>query len=174
MHRAYLVQSPVRNALLGSLVRTLLIQVQKTKVRDPFRYTVRTDRSLDRPLALPALARPPPSLPTAHFRLRWCCSKRADLLRPRRVATQGLARREAGQGPKEAIFQRPQVSYLYLTTERIYCPHRDIERLLLTSPKHGEELSDRGRGLLIVSVSGMRSWAAGLSGSNREVYRSLF
>lgn len=26
-------QSPLKNALLGSLIRTLLIQVQKTKVR---------------------------------------------------------------------------------------------------------------------------------------------
>jgi len=32
-----------------------------------------------------------------------------------------------------------------------------------------KELSDRDRGLLIISVSGMRSWAAGLSGSSRGV-----
>lgn len=44
----------------------------------------------------------------------------------------------------------------------------DIERLLITAPKKEEKMSDKDRGLLIVGVSGMRSWAAGLSGAGRE------
>ena len=45
---------------------------------------------------------------------------------------------------------------------------RDIERILLTAPEDDQEMTQRDRGLLIVSVSGMRTWAAGL-GSSREV-----
>jgi len=47
--------------------------------------------------------------------------------------------------------------------------NRDIERLLITAPKKDENLSDTDRGLLILGVSGMRSWAAGLGGSSRAV-----
>jgi nuclear-control-of-ATPase protein 2 len=46
---------------------------------------------------------------------------------------------------------------------------RDVERILLTAPKNEQELSERERGLLIVSVSGMRTWAAGL-GSTKEPF----
>lgn len=45
---------------------------------------------------------------------------------------------------------------------------RDVERILLTAPEDEHEMTQRDRGLLIVSVSGMRTWAAGL-GSSREV-----
>lgn len=45
---------------------------------------------------------------------------------------------------------------------------RDVERILLTAPEDDQEMTQRDRGLLIVSVSGMRTWAAGL-GSSREV-----
>jgi len=38
----------------------------------------------------------------------------------------------------------------------------------LTAPEDEHEMTQRDRGLLIVSVSGMRTWAAGL-GSSREV-----
>lgn len=48
---------------------------------------------------------------------------------------------------------------------------RDIERILLTAPEDDQEMTQRDRGLLIVSVSGMRTWAAGL-GSSREVSRA--
>jgi len=43
-----------------------------------------------------------------------------------------------------------------------------MERLLLTSPKKEEQMSYKDRGLLIVGVSSMRTWAAGLSGGSRE------
>jgi hypothetical protein len=43
-----------------------------------------------------------------------------------------------------------------------------IERLLLNAPKKEEQMSNKDRGLLIVGVSSMRTWAAGLGGSNRE------
>jgi hypothetical protein len=46
----------------------------------------------------------------------------------------------------------------------------EIERILLTAPKKTQELPDRDRGLLIVSVTGMRTWAAGLGGSGREAF----
>lgn len=45
---------------------------------------------------------------------------------------------------------------------------RDVERILLTAPEDENEMTQRDRGLLIVSVSGMRTWAAGL-GNSREV-----
>lgn len=45
---------------------------------------------------------------------------------------------------------------------------RDIERLLLTAPKKDEQMSDKNRGLIIVGVSGLRTWATGLSGGSRE------
>jgi hypothetical protein len=41
----------------------------------------------------------------------------------------------------------------------------------LTAPEDEHEMTQRDRGLLIVSVSGMRTWAAGL-GSSREVSSS--
>ena len=44
----------------------------------------------------------------------------------------------------------------------------DIERLLLTGPKHEDRMTDQDHGLLIVTVSGMRTWAAGLSGGGRQ------
>jgi nuclear-control-of-ATPase protein 2 len=40
---------------------------------------------------------------------------------------------------------------------------------LITAPKKDEEMSDTDRGLLILGVSSMRSWAAGLAGGNRGV-----
>jgi hypothetical protein len=46
---------------------------------------------------------------------------------------------------------------------------RDIERMLLTTGKVEQEMTDRDRGLLILSVGGMRAWAAGLRGQHKEV-----
>lgn len=46
----------------------------------------------------------------------------------------------------------------------------EIERILLTAPKAQDEMSDRDRGLLIVSVTGMRTWAAGLGGTRRDAF----
>lgn len=48
-------------------------------------------------------------------------------------------------------------------------PCRDIERLLLTTGKVEQEMTDRDRGLLLLSVGGMRAWAAGLRGQHKEV-----
>ncbi|KAJ9109213.1 hypothetical protein QFC21_000542 [Naganishia friedmannii] len=45
---------------------------------------------------------------------------------------------------------------------------RDVERMLLTTGKVEQEMSDRERGLLILSVGGMRAWAAGLRGQHKE------
>lgn len=51
--------------------------------------------------------------------------------------------------------------------------HRDIERLLLTTEKVEQEMTDRDRGLLLLSVGGMRAWAAGLRGQHKEVRTSF-
>lgn len=45
----------------------------------------------------------------------------------------------------------------------------NIEKLILLANKGEQEMSDRDRGLLILSVGKMRHWAAGLRGVNREV-----
>lgn len=47
---------------------------------------------------------------------------------------------------------------------------REIERIILTAPKNSQELPDRDRGLLIVSMTGLRTWAAGLGGGSREAF----
>jgi nuclear-control-of-ATPase protein 2 len=39
----------------------------------------------------------------------------------------------------------------------------------LTTGKVEQEMTDRDRGLLILSVGGMRAWAAGLRGRHKEV-----
>lgn len=48
----------------------------------------------------------------------------------------------------------------------------DIERLLISAPKKEEQMSTKDRGLLIVGVSSLRGWAAGLSGGSREGFLS--
>ncbi|WRT64668.1 uncharacterized protein IL334_001602 [Kwoniella shivajii] len=133
------MQSPVKNALLGSLVRTLLIQVQKTKT-DLSLSLLSLDhllRSQQLTFAAVGLA---PSLLVLYGLGGWL---------------QGVWRGEKrGKGRKRTYFNGL----------------RSIERLLITSPKHAQELSEKDRGLLIVSVSGMRTWATGLSGNSRESF----
>jgi nuclear-control-of-ATPase protein 2 len=47
---------------------------------------------------------------------------------------------------------------------------REVERLLLTAPEDDTRMSDRDRGLIIVSVSGLRTWAVGISSRRREAF----
>jgi hypothetical protein len=51
---------------------------------------------------------------------------------------------------------------------------RNVERLLLTAPEDEARMSDKDRGLIIVSVSGLRTWATGISSARREVGPRLF
>lgn len=87
-------QSPLKSALAGSLIRSLLIQVQKTKVRsDPFR--VISKLALTTSLASDTLTggrrpganghRPPPALARTHLRVRRSRAVAAGLVPPGRV-----------------------------------------------------------------------------------------
>ncbi|WVQ98162.1 hypothetical protein IAU59_005284 [Kwoniella sp. CBS 9459] len=131
------MQSPVKNALMGSLIRTLLIQVQKTK----------TDLSLSL-LSLDHLLRSQ-QLTFAFVGVA-----------PSFLVLYGLGGwfRGVWRGEKRGKGRRRQY----------FNGVRSIERLLITSPKDAQEMSDKDRGLLIVSVSGLRTWATGLGGDNRE------
>lgn len=46
---------------------------------------------------------------------------------------------------------------------------RSIEALLLKAPEDDARMSDRDRGMLIVTTSGLRVWATGIGSSLREV-----
>lgn len=46
---------------------------------------------------------------------------------------------------------------------------RAIEELLLKAPEDDVRMSDKDRGLLIVTTSGLRVWAAGIGSGVREV-----
>ncbi|WWC59570.1 uncharacterized protein I303_102126 [Kwoniella dejecticola CBS 10117] len=133
------LQSPVKNALMGSLVRTLLIQVQKTK----------TDLSLSL-LSLDHLLRSQ-QLTFAFVGLA-----------PSLLVLYGLGGwlRGVWRGEKRGKARKKQY----------FNGLRSIERLLITSPKDVQEMSDRDRGLVIISVSSLRTWATGLSGSSRESF----
>jgi nuclear-control-of-ATPase protein 2 len=122
---------------MGSLVRTLLIQVQKTK----------TDLSLSL-LSLDHLLRSQ-QLTFAFVGVA-----------PSFLILYGLGGylRSAWKGEKRGKTRR----------RRYFNGLRDVERILLTAPEEEQQMTQRDRGLLIVSVSGMRTWAAGL-GSSREV-----
>ncbi|OCF33869.1 hypothetical protein I316_04581 [Kwoniella heveanensis BCC8398] len=131
------MQSPVKNALMGSLIRTLLIQVQKTKT-DLSLSLLSLDHLLRSQQLTFAFVGVAPSFLVLYglggwFRGVWRGEKR-------------------GKGRKRQYFNGV----------------RSIERLLITAPKDTQEMSDKDRGLLIVSVSGLRTWATGLSGNNRE------
>jgi len=83
------LQSPLKSALMGSLVRTLLIQVQKTKVCHPT-ISLTTDRSL----TIAPLPRPSPPIPTTHIRIRRCRSQFPYPIRCRRIPPQRMEGRE--------------------------------------------------------------------------------
>ncbi|KAJ9125559.1 hypothetical protein QFC22_000521 [Naganishia vaughanmartiniae] len=130
-------QSPLKNALMGSLVRTLLIQVQKTK----------TDLSLSL-LSLDHLLRSQ-QLTFAFVGLA-----------PSLLVLYGIGgwAKRAWNGENRGKSRR--MAYVRGI--------RDVERMLLTAGKVEQEMSDRERGLLILSVGGMRAWAAGLRGQHKE------
>ncbi len=46
---------------------------------------------------------------------------------------------------------------------------RALEELLLKAPEDDVRMSDKDRGLLIVTTSGLRVWATGIGSANREV-----
>lgn len=131
------MKSPLKNALMGSLVRTLLIQVQKTK----------TDLSLSL-LSLDHLLRSQ-QLTFAFVGLA-----------PSLLVLYGIGgwMKRAWNGENRGKSRR--MAYVRGI--------RDVERMLLTSGKVEQEMSDRERGLLILSVGGMRAWAAGLRGQHKE------
>ncbi|WWD00724.1 hypothetical protein V866_007659 [Kwoniella sp. B9012] len=133
------LQSPVKNALMGSLIRTLLIQVQKTKT-DLSLSLLSLDhllRSQQLTFAFVGLA---PSLLVLYGLGGWL---------------RGVWRGEKrGKGRKKQYFNGL----------------RSIERLLITSPKAVDDMSNRDRGLLIISVSNLRTFATGLPGSSREPF----
>jgi len=83
-----MIQSPLKSALMGSLVRTLLIQVQKTKVRP----TRRSKLTTDGPIAITPIPRPPPSIPTAHIRIRRCRPIIPNPIRSRRIPPKRVER----------------------------------------------------------------------------------
>ncbi|AFR97473.1 hypothetical protein CNAG_04746 [Cryptococcus neoformans var. grubii H99] len=131
------MQSPLKNALMGSLVRTLLIQVQKTKT-DLSLSLLSLDhllRSQQLTFAFVGLA---PSLLILYGFGGWL---------------QGVWKGEKrGKSRRQAYFHSL----------------RSIERLLITSPE--AEMTHRDRGLLIISVSSLRSWAIVLGASKREAF----
>ncbi|KIR60442.1 hypothetical protein I314_03737 [Cryptococcus bacillisporus CA1873] len=131
------MQSPLKNALMGSLVRTLLIQVQKTKT-DLSLSLLSLDhllRSQQLTFAFVGLA---PSLLILYGFGGWL---------------QGIWKGEKrGKSRRRAYFHSL----------------RSIERLLITSPDG--EMTHRDRGLLIISVSNLRSWAVVLGASKREAF----
>ncbi|WVQ83182.1 hypothetical protein IAT38_005321 [Cryptococcus sp. DSM 104549] len=130
------MQSPVKSALMGSLIRTLLIQVQKTKT-DLSLSLLSLDHLLRSQQLTFAFVGVAPSVLVLYGLGGWL---------------QGVWKGEKrGKGRKRAYFNGL----------------RSIERLLITSPKDAQEMPDRDRGLLIVNVSGMRTWATGLAGSAR-------
>lgn len=57
--------------------------------------------------------------------------------------------------------------------KRYFFGMRNVERILITSPEEDARLDNRDRGLLIVSVSGLRMWAVGLRSSIRQVSTAL-
>ncbi|ORX33993.1 ATP synthase regulation protein NCA2-domain-containing protein [Kockovaella imperatae] len=132
------LQSPVKNALLGYLVRTLLIQVQKTK----------TDLSLSL-LSLDHLLRSQ-QLTFAFVGVA-----------PSVLILYGVGGWLRGFWRGEQRGKSRRKTYFYGL--------RDIERLLLVAPKKGEEMSVQDRGLLIVAVSGLRSWARGM-GATQDAF----
>ncbi|ORY20910.1 ATP synthase regulation protein NCA2-domain-containing protein [Naematelia encephala] len=133
------MQSPIKNAVLGSLIRTLLIQVQKTKT-DLSLSLLSLDHLLRSQQLTFAFVGVAPSVLVLYGLGGWL-----------RAAWRGEQR---GKGRKREYFNGV----------------RDIERLLITSPKHEEAMSDRDRGLLIVGVSRMRTWAAGLGGGTKDAF----
>ncbi|RSH92300.1 Nuclear control of ATPase protein 2 [Saitozyma podzolica] len=126
-------KSPVKNALMGHLVRALLIQTDLSLSLLSLDHLLRSQQLT---FAFVGVA---PSVLILYGFGGWL---------------KGVWRGEQrGKGRRRRYFNGL----------------RDIERLLLTTPKHDEEMSDRDRGLLIVSVSGLRTWAGGLGG-NRDPF----
>lgn len=97
------IQSPVKNALMGSLIRTLLIQVQKTKVSGQFWMHFTPSSSQDRPVAVIAVTRPSAAISTANLCLCWSCPIRLGALWSWRMASRCMARRETRKGQKESL-----------------------------------------------------------------------
>ncbi|WWC68050.1 uncharacterized protein I206_101969 [Kwoniella pini CBS 10737] len=133
------MQSPVKNALMGSLVRTLLIQVQKTKT-DLSLSLLSLDHLLRSQQLTFAFVGLSPSLLILYGLGGWL---------------RGVWRGEKrGKGRKKQYFDGL----------------RSIERLLITSPKDVQEMTNKDRGLVIISVSSLRTWATGLPGNSRESF----
>ncbi|BEI84160.1 hypothetical protein CcaverHIS002_0407640 [Cutaneotrichosporon cavernicola] len=114
------IRHPIKSALFGHLIRTLLIQIQKTK----------TDLS---------------------------------------VALQGL----------DQLLRSQQLTFAVSTLARVgkkgrrrryFHSLRDIEELLLKAPEDDALMSDKDRGLLIVTTSGLRVWATGIGSGVRQAF----
>jgi nuclear-control-of-ATPase protein 2 len=150
------MQSPIKNALAGNLVRTLLIQVQKTKVRL---------RELKRLGDENSFLTPQTDLSLALERLD-------QLLR-----SQQLTFAFVGVAPSVLVLWGV---WNWVVTSwrgehrgkarvrRYFTGLRDVERILITAPEDDARLSNRDRGMIIVSVSGLRTWAVGMGSSTRQ------
>ncbi|KAL1407260.1 Nuclear control of ATPase protein 2 [Vanrija albida] len=131
------LQHPLRNALTGNLIRTLLIQVQKTKT-DLSRALLQLDHLLRSQQLTFAFVGVAPSVLVVWALWGWL---------------RGIVRGEnRGKGRRRRYFNGM----------------REVERLLIVSPEDNSRMSDRDRGTLIVSVSGLRTWAAGITSTRRE------
>lgn len=94
------IRQPIKSALFGHLVRTLLIQVQKTKVSSTCTTELTTP---DRPVRRTPEPRPAPALATAHIRVRRCRPQRARLVWRLGLAKELVHWREAEQGTAQAL-----------------------------------------------------------------------
>lgn len=135
------MRSPIKNALFGYLIRTLLIQVQKTKT-DLSVALLQLDSLLQSQQLTFAFVGIAPSILVLWMVWGWV-----------RDLTSGANR---GKGRKR----------------RYFYGMRSIERLLITSTNEDGRMDDRDRGMLIVDVSGLRVWAAGMKRSRREAFLS--
>lgn len=135
------MRAPIKNAIFGYLIRTLLIQVQKTKT-DLSVALLQLDSLLQSQQLTFAFVGIAPSILVLWMVWGWI-----------RNLTSGAKR---GKGRKR----------------RYFYGMRSIERLLITSTKEDGRMNDRDRGMLIVDVSGLRVWAAGIKRSKREAFLS--
>ncbi|KLT44268.1 NCA2-domain-containing protein [Cutaneotrichosporon oleaginosum] len=133
------IRQPIKSALFGHLVRTLLIQVQKTKT-DLSVALQSLDQLLRSQQLTFAFVGVAPSVLLLYGIWGW------------------LRRLYVGEGRKKG------------RRRRYFHSLRAIEELLLKAPEDDVRMSDKDRGLLIVTTSGLRVWAAGIGSGVREAF----
>ncbi|GMK59437.1 hypothetical protein CspeluHIS016_0800430 [Cutaneotrichosporon spelunceum] len=133
------IQHPIRSALFGHLIRTLLIQIQKTKT-DLSVALQSLDQLLRSQQLTFAFVGVAPSVLLLYGFCGW------------------LQRVYAGEGRQKGRHRR----YFHSL--------RAIEELLLKAPEDNALMSDKDRGLLIVTTSSLREWATGIGSAVRESF----